>query len=242
MGTYHQVQDSTAEVRTERTVPAHAAWPIAITVDPGSTALVLIDLQNQFLRDDSPLAVADAAGLVARCNAFADVARRNDMVVVWVVQRAEKGDPPSVTAARFGVMGIHRGDGADLDARLDIRPEDAVVRKRRQSAFFATGLADLLVDRGVGTLLIGGVTTNVCVLATAKDAAERDLDVHVVEDLTRALPIAGGSPRAMEAEHVRTAALTFAQYAYGDVTSTARIRWQRFGPASESRSASRGSP
>lgn len=214
---------------------AHEPWPRDVALDPSSTALILIDLQRQFLASGSPLEVDGSADLVKRSNQFAADARGRGSTVIWVVQRTAVGHPPSITAERFGVAGIHDGDGADIDERLDVGLHDRFVVKRRQSAFFATGLEELLDERGVRTVLIAGVTTNVCVLATAKDAAERDLIVHVVEDLTRALVIAPGTTRAMSAAMVADAALTFAQYAYGDVTRTDRVRWEESGaPAGES--------
>lgn len=199
--------------------PAHQQWPVPVTLRPERTALLLVDLQRQFLADSSPIVVTGADALVERANSAARSIRAAGGLVVWVLQRARLASGIGVTSRRFGVGGIHAREGADLDDRLEVDDGDVVLVKPRQSAFYGTDLEVILRTRAVDSVLIGGVTTNVCVLASAKDAAERDLATHVLADLTLALPIGGDGPDRLAGEEVRRAALSFAQYAYGDVTT-----------------------
>jgi nicotinamidase-related amidase len=198
---------------------AHLPWPRPVTVRPLHTALLLVDLQRQFLSASSPLAVFGADALVERSNAAARTIRTAGGLVVWVLQRLREETGPGVTSRRFGVGPIHSGDGADLDGRLEVGTGDVVLTKPRQSAFYGTDLEVILRMRSIGSVLIGGVTTNVCVLASAKDASERDLATHVLADLTLALPIGADASSRMTGDEVRRSALAFAQYAYGDVTT-----------------------
>lgn len=204
---------------TPDTPAAHLPWPRPVTVRPAHTALLLVDLQRQFLSASSPIAVVGADSLVDRANEAAQTIRTSGGLVVWVQQRVREAAGPGVTSRRFGVGPIHSGDGADLDDRLDVGTGDVVLTKPRQSAFYGTDLEAILRARSIGSVLIGGVTTNVCVLASAKDASERDLATHVLADLTFALPIGADASTRMTSDEVRRSALAFAQYAYGDVTT-----------------------
>jgi len=67
-----------------------------------------------------------------------------------------------------------------------LRPEDhePVLAKRRISPFFGTDLADMLRDRGVDTLLLTGVTTDLVVMSTARDAHDLDYRVKILVDAT----------------------------------------------------------
>ena len=74
------------------------------------------------------------------------------------------------------------------DAELvdELRPgaDDFVVDKNRYSAFYGTGLEPILTSLGVRRLVICGVTTNMCVETTARDASQRDYHTFVVSDAT----------------------------------------------------------
>ena len=67
--------------------------------------------------------------------------------------------------------------GAQFDSRLDVRPADAVMIKKRYSAFFGTDLDERLGKLGVDTLILTGVNTHACIRTTAIDAYQRDLEV-----------------------------------------------------------------
>jgi len=75
---------------------------------------------------------------------------------------------------REGRMLIAGTSGADLHADLDRRPTDILLYKTRYSAFQNTNLEALLRGRGIDTVIIGGVATNVCCESTAREAFFRD--------------------------------------------------------------------
>jgi len=203
----------------------HEARPYGIDArrvvcDPRRTALLVIDLQRQFTDPEYPLCVPDAAAIVEGCSRFATLLRSAGGLVVWPQQSLREQLGGGATSRRFGVEDIHRGDATALDGRLTIDPSDIVLPKWRQSSFYATDLDVILRMRGIETVLIAGVTTNVCVLAAAKDASERDYRTHVVADLTGSLAIRQDGTEVLSAAEVQAGALAFCHYAYGDVTTT----------------------
>lgn len=203
------------------------APPTPVRCDPSRTALIVIDLQRQFIEDASPLHVTGSSDLLAGIGRLAADLRSRAGLVVWVAQQRRANVAHSATSTRYGIEGAHSGTGADLDPRLPIDAgSDEILIKPRQSAFYSTDLELLLRSRGIERVLLAGVTTNVCVLATAKDAAERDLAVHVLADLTAALPVrlADGTV-VMDAAAVHQAALMFSHWAHGDVTTSTLVAW-----------------
>ena len=188
------------------------------------TALLVIDLQRQFTDPDGAVAIEDGAGLVARVNAVVASARSVGVPILWVEQRRREGLPLARTSSRFGVDDLHRGRGAELDPALAASEEDQRLVKRQQSAFAGTDLDLALRGLGVRRLVLAGVTTNVCVLATAKDAAERDLEVITLAEATASRAIQRGDHQLTAAE-VQRSALAFINYAYGEVRSTDRLPW-----------------
>ena len=188
------------------------------------TALLVIDLQRQFTDPAGAVPVDGADVLLDRTNHVAAGARAAGVPVVWVEQRLRARTGPGRSSTRFGTNELHRGWGADLDPVLQIEDDDVRLVKRRQSAFYGTDLDLVLRQLQVRRVLLAGVTTNVCVLATAKDAAERDLTVVTLGDLTASRPIERGDHHLTATEVQRTA-LAFIEYAYGEVQSSAALPW-----------------
>jgi len=204
-------------IETDRT---DTLIPQQVTCDPTKTALLVIDLQRQFTDPTYPLCVPGAQEIVERASSFATRIRDAGGLVIWPQQSLREQLGGGTTSLRFGVKDIHRGEATELDERLVIDPSDIVLPKWRQSAFFGTDLDVILRMRGIETVLIAGVTTNVCVLAATKDASERDYHAHVVCDLTGSLAIRQDGREILSASETQASALALCHYAYGDVTTT----------------------
>jgi ureidoacrylate peracid hydrolase len=78
----------------------------------------------------------------------------------------------------------HASWDAEIVPELAPAPADMIIDKSRPSAFYGTQLEPVLTSLDVRNLVITGVTTNVCVESTARDAGQRDYHVHVVSDAT----------------------------------------------------------
>jgi nicotinamidase-related amidase len=168
------------------------AEPEPIAIDPGATALVIIDMQRDFLEPGgfgetlgNDVSLLHAA--VGPCQALLATARRLGMLVVHTREghRPDLSDAPPAKiergspALRIGAPGpmgriLIRGEpGHDIIAALAPLPGEPIVDKPGKGAFFATDLHALLQYRGIDTLIICGVTTEVCVHTTVREANDR---------------------------------------------------------------------
>jgi nicotinamidase-related amidase len=166
-------------------------------------ALLLIDMQRDFIE---PGGFGSALGNdVARLGAIVPPAARllegfrHAGLLVCHTKEAHRPDlsncPPSKlrrgnAALRIGDRGpmgrilISGEPGNDFVAPLQPRPGEPIVEKPGKGAFFATGLDALLADRQVTHLALAGVTTEVCVQTTMRDANDRGYECVLVEDAT----------------------------------------------------------
>jgi ureidoacrylate peracid hydrolase len=155
---------------------------------------LLVDYQRGFLhpqgfvaaqgRDVTPCAEAARQGL-----ALARAARAAGMLVIWTrhVLRADHADGGLLTTElrpHLGEIGALACGSADIEIppEAGVSPEDVVIDKPRYSAFFGTCLDMQLGARGIRSLMVGGVTTSMCVETTVRDAAQRDIRTFVVRD------------------------------------------------------------
>ena len=154
-------------------------------VDPGRTALVVIDLDTATVGADD-----ECRRIVPRVNELGAAVRRSGGVVAWVLSRMAV--MPKHFAAILGVElatkyvndGQPHGNGTTLWHELQTSPKDVVAIKSGASAFFP-GKCDLkeqLDPLGIDTLLIAGAVTNICCESSARDAAELDYKVIMVSD------------------------------------------------------------
>ncbi len=150
------------------------------TIDPGRTVLVVVELLTFFV--DS---TAYAAGIVDPVNRLAGALRAAGGTVAWVQPSV---DPPTDWAVAFygpTVAATYAASGGDaLWPGLDVAGEDLHVVKSASSAFFPgrSDLDGMVRARGIDTVLVGGTVTNVCVEATARDAATLGYRTVVVGD------------------------------------------------------------
>jgi ureidoacrylate peracid hydrolase len=160
---------------------------------PGRTALVLIDLQNDFLHNEGWYAqhgidISHMRRVIEPAHRLLEAARAAEVPVVWTRHgyRDERDAGPFLELRPFlKDGGLRLGTwGFELYGDFDVRQEDWLVEKSRLSAFFNTKLETVLHALDAETVLVGGVLTNQCVAATSKDASFRDLKPIVVEECT----------------------------------------------------------
>ena len=156
-----------------------------LTLDAATTALVLIDLQRGIATTTVPNTAADVVSRAAR---LADACRRHGVLVVLV--RVDPGPGwllvprPQVDQPRSPMA--YTPDFADLVPELGQQPDDVVVTKHQPNAFYGTDLEVHLARRGIRTILLGGISTNVGVEATARAAHERGFEQVFVPDIMAA--------------------------------------------------------
>lgn len=86
-------------------------------------------------------------------------------------------------ATRIRLNSLGEGtEEIDLIPELQPRPDEIVIDKSRPSSFYGTRLEPVLTSRGVRNIVVCGVTTNICVETTVRDAGQRDYATFVVRD------------------------------------------------------------
>jgi len=180
-----------------------------VRVDPGRTALIIGDMQNDFVKEGGTLVVPSAEGTLPAIRRLLDLARDSGMRVVFIQDTHRDGDP------EWEIWGEHCREeswGWQVVDELAPREDEATIRKPRYDAFYGTQLDHLLRLWGVDTLIICGTVANICVHYTASSAAMRWFNVIVPKDC-----ISSFNDFDMEASLSQTASLL------GEVTSSGDI-------------------
>ena len=168
------------------------AEPSPIAVDPSKTAVVVIDMQRDFLEkggfgETLGNDVSLLASAIEPCQALLGAARRHRMLVVHTREghRPDLSDAPKAKiergapSKRIGDMGpmgriLVRGEpGHDIVKTLYPMSGEPVVDKPGKGAFYATDLHSILQNRAIESLIVCGVTTEVCVHTTVREANDR---------------------------------------------------------------------
>ncbi|KAK7255417.1 hypothetical protein RIF29_28826 [Crotalaria pallida] len=161
--------------------------------DWNRSALLVIDMQKDFIEDGAPLLVKGAKDIVPNVIKAVEVARQRGILIVWVVR---EHDPLGrdvelfrrhlYTTGKVGPTSMG-SEGAELVDGLVIREGDYKLVKTRFSAFFATHLHSVLQGAGVNSLVITGVQTPNCIRQTIFDAVALDYQpVTAIIDATAA--------------------------------------------------------
>jgi ureidoacrylate peracid hydrolase len=157
-------------------------------------AVVVVDVQNDYCHDEGRFGRAGvnletirrAVGSIVR---FVDIARSARVPVVWVKTEhdAWTNSPTWLSRdVRTGEEICATGSWGAEFFEVRPRPDECVVVKHRYSAFVGSRLPVVLRALGRPALLFAGITTNVCVESTARDAFMRDYQVVLVEDCAAA--------------------------------------------------------
>ncbi|GHG86852.1 isochorismatase family protein [Streptomyces lanatus] len=167
-----------------------------LALPPAHTALVLVDLMDRIVA--LPLEPRKGTEVLATCEELATAFRASGATVVLV--RVERPGVPE------------QPPGSGLVAGL-LKDGDIEIVKRTIGGFQDTGLHDRLRERGIGTLVFGGIATNLGVESTARAAADLRYDLVFVEDAMTAFTAA---------EHEASVRLDFPRL--GTVVRAAQVR------------------
>ncbi len=187
--------------------PMIAAVRAQLTVDPARTAVVLVDAHRGHLDPQvatMPVAPEQARRVRERLAYLVAGARTARIPIIHVVMthrrtpypgaesmgnpfwRAVEAARQSLTPDRPSTISGHNLEGSpqtEILPELGPDSDDVVIRaKKRLSAFYGTDLEFALRARGITTVALAGINTNTCVLNTAFDAFNRDLQVIVIAD------------------------------------------------------------
>jgi ureidoacrylate peracid hydrolase len=192
--------------------------PLGVT----GSALLVIDMQNGWCHPEGAMTRAGQdmsaqQSIVPKVKRLVQACRAAGLPILWSIQVHL---PEDVTQERRriashlkkrAILPAPRGSwDAELVAPLKevAAPEDHYIVKHRMSMFYSTTLEAVLRMLGVSHLVVSGVSTNVCVESTIRDAYFRDFDITVVEDC-----VAGSFPA------LHTATLENARIYFGEVVT-----------------------
>jgi nicotinamidase-related amidase len=179
------------------------ARPYPYAFDPRHAALLVIDMQRDFIE---PGGFGEALGndvsrlgaIVPTVAALMEWCRSRGVAVIHTREghrpdladcppaKLRRGDP----ATRIGAAGpmgrilVDGEPGNDIVPELAAKPGEKVIVKPGKGAFWATGLHDLLKAQAITHLICCGVTTEVCVQTTMREANDRGYDCLLIEDAT----------------------------------------------------------
>ncbi len=193
-------------------------------IDPARTALLVIDMQNYFVKPGHQGEIPLAREIVPNINRLAAELRRRRGHVAWIRNGTKDTrqswsnyhdylQTPERSQRRYKSMEVGE-DGYQYWHLNDIRPEDAQITKKRYSAFIH-GSSDIerhLRDRNTDTLLITGTATNVCCESSARDAMMLNFKVVMVSD---------GLATHTDEEHNATLSAFYGQF--GDVQTVDEV-------------------
>ncbi len=189
-----------------------------LVLNPKKSALLVIDMQNDFLNPKTPAYTENAKYIVANIQEIVKIARKKKIPVIYTAHCHQ--DPkidggmtaqwwPEIRNKETLVTGTK---GAEIIKELKPLPKEKIIYKHRYSAFYNTDLEIYLRGLCVTDLIITGIMTGICVESTARDAFFRDFRVFVVGDAT-----------AAGEEELRFNSLKILAYAFAHVTTTKGI-------------------
>lgn len=169
-------------------------------IDPRTTALLLIEYQNDFTSEGGALhngvkPVMESTNMLSNTARLAEEARKAGVTVMYAPISFAKGYR-EITSEPYGVLkgvvdanAFVRGTwGADIVDSLKPGPDDIVVEgKRGLDTFASTNLDFILRSRGIKTLAVAGFLTNCCVESTARTGYEKGFSVIALSDCAATL-------------------------------------------------------
>ena len=180
-------------------------------VIPSRMALLNIDMQG-FIVDIT----AGGSDLLDRINRLIRVCREKNILIVHTahVIRAD-GSNAGVMAeiapiVREGLLN-EGSEAIKLHKDLDIRDDDILLNKPKFGAFYGTDLETMLRYRGIDTVIIAGIATNICCETSAREATVRDFRVFFLSDGTATYDIGDQSAQQLQTATCTTLGFAFAQ-------------------------------
>ncbi len=216
------------------------AKPEAVAIDPAQSAVIVVDMQNDFGSPGGMFAlagidIASIRNVIAPTARVLAAARQAGIAIVYLKMafKADLSDggsvdgPNRIKHARLRVGETATApDGSpsrilirdtwntDIVAELTPEPDDVVLYKHRYSGFFETDLDAILKRRSIRNLIFTGCTTSVCIESTLRDAMFRDYICLLLADCTAEPGVANTSHEA---------SLTVLQHQFGWISQSAHF-------------------
>jgi len=198
------------------------ARPDSISFDVASTAIIVVDMQNDFgakggMFDKAGIDISVIQQVIKPISNVLNSARKRGIKIIYLkmgfkqdlsdvggleyptrmkrLKRMHIGDTVMAPDGSIGRILVHDTWNTDIIPQLKPQPDDIIIYKNRFNGFYRTSLDSILLRLEKKYLIIVGCTTSICVESTVRDASFRDYLPVVLEDCT-AEPIGNGLPRS----------------------------------------------
>lgn len=199
-------------------------------IDPHKTAMIVVDMQNDFVADGAMLQSKQAAAMVPKLAATLRFCREQGIRVIYTahVHRQDGCDmglyddlyAPIADRASL----VDDTPGVEIYQDLAPAPGEHVIKKHRYSAFHATDMDLILREWGITSVVISGTTTENCCHATARDAMFHNYKVAFLADATGTFDYPDVGWGAMSAAEVHQATLTILAFSTAHVMTVDEFR------------------
>ena len=144
-------------------------------------AVIVVDMLKDNLKESprNPY-LQEGRDIIPNLQRLLEESRKREFPIIFACDSFLKED--FIFKGRMKVHSLRGTRGAEVVDDLKPRPTDIILPKRRFSAFFKTDLDQTLRVLGVDTIIVTGITTEVCVLTTVMDGLSHDFSVILLED------------------------------------------------------------
>ena len=159
-------------------------------VQPSRTALLVVDVQRFFVRTQPGAMYPPVEGVLETLRPFIDECRARGVLVVRIQAVIDEESTAGVWRRHWGERWATPSPlapdqpGVEFHPGFEPLPGDLILTKPRYSSFYGTALESMLRSRGIQTVIVCGLTTDVCVSCTARDAFQREFDTVTLNDCT----------------------------------------------------------
>jgi biuret amidohydrolase len=199
-------------------------------IDPKTTAMIVVDMQNDFVAEGAMLQSKQAFAMVPKLAATLKFCRDQGIRVIYTahVHRKDGCDmglyddlyPPIAQRASL----VDETQGVEIYKDIAPAAGEHVIKKHRYSAFFATDMDLILREWGITSVVVCGTTTENCCHATARDAMFHNYEVAFLSDATGTFDYPDVGWGAMSAQQVHEATLTILAFSTAHVMTVDEFR------------------
>lgn len=199
-------------------------------IDPKRTAVIVVDMQSDFVSKDGGLHARMAYDMAPRLAETLKFCREQGMPIIYTAHVHRRGGcdmgrfrdlyPPIANGQAL----VDETDGADIYPDLAPQEGEIVVKKHRYSGFFGTDLNIILQGYGIENVVITGTTTENCCHATARDAMFHNYRVAFLSDATGTFDYPDMGYGAMSAEEVHDATLRILAFSTAHVMTADQFK------------------
>lgn len=196
--------------------------PISGDLNPGETAVIVVDMMNEFVEEGAILETPMAREFVPNIKRTVDQSRALGAPIVYLKQRNRRsgldaGGLANITPQIMEGTAHNEGHQTEIYPELAPEPEDVVVEKQTYNGFFNTELDTVLRGLGVSNVAITGVATHICNDSTMRGAFFRGYNVVAIEDCSATFDITDQGWGDVSAEEINRVWFSIVSSNFGDV-------------------------